>query len=288
MAPTDMTAKTVVITGASSGIGAAAARALADAGATVAVVGRNPERTAAVAAECVGRARAFVADMSSLESVSALAAELSEAYPTIDVLANNAGFIAAKRAMTVDGIESTIAVNHVAPFLLTRLLEPNLHRSTEARVVTTSSRAHTTGKLERAFNMKARWGSWSSYGDSKLANIAFTAELDRRMHGTTVSAHCFHPGVVHTGFGRDKGLFSKLQNSLGSIFLLTPEKGADTLVFLASAAEPLTTTGRYWARRRLANTSAAGRDQQAAARFWDQTEALVAPHLHRNSDSQHE
>lgn len=169
----NMQGRTVVVTGASSGIGAAAARSLADAGATVAVVGRNPARTNDVANECLGRGRAFVADMSSLASVAELAEELADAYPVIDVLANNAGFIAAKHELTVDGIESTFAVNHVAPFLLTRLLMPNLRASSEARVITTSSSVHTTGRLDRPFNPDLKWSSWGSYGDSKLANIAF-------------------------------------------------------------------------------------------------------------------
>ena len=276
----EMQGKTVVITGASSGIGAAAARALAQAGATVAVVGRNRERTNEVAAACSGHGRAFVADMSSLASVAALARELDEAYPVIDVLANNAGFIAAKKEQTVDGLESTFAVNHVAPFLLTRLLEPNLKASAEARVITTSSSAHNAGWLDRPFNPSARWNSWAAYGDSKLANIAFTAALDRRMAGTTVSANCFHPGVVHTGFGRDKGWLSMMQNLFGGLVLLTPEKGADTLVFLASDPLAATTTGVFWVKRKVRNPSQAARDLVSAQLLWTQTEALVAAHTH--------
>jgi NAD(P)-dependent dehydrogenase (short-subunit alcohol dehydrogenase family) len=267
----------VVVTGASSGIGAAGARALANAGATVAVVGRDKDRTNQVAQECLGKGRAFVADMSSLASVVALAHELAEAYPVIDVLANNAGFIAAKDEKTVDGIESTFAVNHVAPFLLTRLLEPNLQASVQARVITTSSSAHNTGKLDRPFDSGAKWSSWGAYGDSKLANIAFTAELDRRMQGTNVSANCFHPGVVHTGFGRDKGMLSLLQNTLGRYFLITAEKGADTLVYLASDPEATKTTGKFWVKRKVAKPSAEGSDSAGAKVLWDKTEALIAP-----------
>lgn len=275
-----MQGKTVVITGASSGIGAAAARALANAGATVAVVGRNAERTDEVAKGCLGRGRAFVADMSSLASVAALAAELAEAYPVIDVLANNAGFIAPKKELTVDGIESTFAVNHVAPFLLTRLLEPNLKASSEARVITTSSTAHTSGRLDRPFDPSAGWSSWGAYGDSKLANIAFTAHLDRRLASTHVSANCFHPGVVHTGFGRDKGLLSLFQNVFGKLVLLTPEKGADTLVFLASDPKAIEVTGKYWVKRKVARPSNAGQDVPSAELLWTQTEALVAAYTH--------
>ena len=275
-----MEGKTVVITGASSGIGAAAARALADAGATVAVVGRNPERTRSVADECLGRGRAFVADMSSLASVATLGAELSDAYPTIDVLANNAGFIAAKREMTVDGIESTIAVNHVAAFLLTRLLDANLRASTQARVITTSSAAHRTGRLDRVFDSTARWSSWGSYGDSKLANIAFTTELDRRMKGSSVSANCFHPGLVRTGFGRDKGLLSMAIGAVGGFVMLTPEKGADTLVFLATEDEPAKVTGRYWVRRRAHEGAPAARDPKTIERLWTETAALCAKYVH--------
>lgn len=268
--------KTIVVTGASSGIGAAAARALAVAGATVAVVGRNPQRTSEVAAECLGRGRAFVADMSSLASVAVLAEELAAAYPVIDVLANNAGFIAARKELTPDGIESSFAVNHVAPFLLTRLLMPNLRASGDARVITTSSSAHNTGRLDRPFNPDLRWSSWGAYGDSKLANIAFTAELDRRTAGTTVTANCFHPGVVHTGFGRDKGLLALMQNTFGRFVLISPEKGADTLVYLASEPIGATTTGRFWVKRKVVQPSAAGRDATSAHELWVKTDALVS------------
>ncbi len=268
--------KVMVVTGASSGIGAAAARALSAAGATVAVVGRNAERTKAIALECAGNATPFVADMSSLASVAELAKQLAAAYPTIDVLANNAGFIADKRELTVDGIESTIAVNHVAPFLLTQLLEPNLRASKEARVITTSSAAHTTGRLDRPLDLTSKWSSWGAYGDSKLANIAFTTELERRMADTNISAHCFHPGVVHTGFGRDKGMLAFFQETLGRFVLITPEKGADTLVFLASDPEPLKNPGKFWVKRKVKTTSPAGSDTAAATLFWTQTEALVA------------
>ena len=272
-----MQGKIVVVTGASSGIGAAGARALAKAGATVAVVGRNADRTNKVAQECLGRGRAFIADMSSMASVVTLTEQLAEAYPVIDVLANNAGFIAAKNEQTVDGIESTFAVNHVAPFLLTRLLEPNLHASAQARVITTSSSAHYTGKLARPFDPNAKWSSWGAYGDSKLANIAFTAQLDKRMQGTTVSANCFHPGVVHTGFGRDKGLLSLLQNTFGRFVLISAEKGADTLVYLASDPEGTNTTGKFWVKRKVTKPSAEALDQRGAEVLWEKTEALIAP-----------
>ena len=272
--------KTIVITGASSGIGAAAARRLADMGATVAVVGRDAERTRSVAGECLGRGRAFVADFSSLDSVAALAAELGDAYPVIDVLANNAGFIAAKRALTVDGIESTIAVNHVAAFLLTRLLDANLKASPQARVVTTSSAAHRTGRLDRVFDSTARWSSWAAYGNSKLANIAFTTELDRRMQGTTVSANCFHPGLVRTGFGRDKGLLSLAISATGGLGMVSPEQGADTLVFLAAEDEPARVHGRYWVRRRPHQSANAGRDPKTIERLWTETAAVCAKYVH--------
>ena len=272
--------KTIVITGASSGIGAATARRLADMGAAVAVVGRDPERTRAVADECLGRGRAFVADLSSLDAVATLAAELGDAYPVIDVLANNAGFIAAKRELTVDGIESTIAVNHVAGFLLTRLLDANLKAAPQARVITTSSAAHRTGRLDQVFDTTGRWSSWGAYGNSKLANIAFTTELDRRMKGTTVSANCFHPGIVRTGFGRDKGLLSLALSATGGIGRVSPDQGADTLVYLAIDEEPARVTGRYWVRRRPHQAANSGRDPKTIDRLWTETAALCAKYVH--------
>jgi NAD(P)-dependent dehydrogenase (short-subunit alcohol dehydrogenase family) len=164
----------------------------------------------------------------------------------------------------------------VAPFLLTHLLRPNVTAADHGRVITTSSSAHTTGRLDRPFDPHAKWSSWGAYGDSKLANIAFTTELDRRFAGTNATANCFHPGVVHTGFGRDKGLISMFQNTLGKLVLLSPEKGADTLVFLASSDEALTTHGKFWVKRQVKNPSTAGRDATAASLLWTQTAALVA------------
>ena len=272
---TTMRAKTVVITGASSGIGAAAARALAAMGARVAVVGRDELRTRAVAKSCGGDARAFVADFSSLASVAHLAAELADTYPAIDVLANNAGFIAARDESTVDGIESTFAVNHVAPFLLTNLLDSSLRAAPAARVITTSSMAHSMGQWSRIFDPNTRFSSWPAYGDSKLANIAFTTEFTRRMAGTNVIANCFHPGVVRSGFGRDKGLLALLSRSVGRLVLISPEKGAATLVHLASDAAAGAITGKYWVKRKVAQPSPAARDEVAAGRLWEMTEDLV-------------
>ncbi len=196
--------RTIVITGASSGLGAAAARGLASRGATVAVVGRNPERTRAVAAEIGGTP--FLCDYDELGQVRALAAALLGRYETIDMLANNAGGLVAKRATTVDGHERTFQHNHLAPFLLTGLLLPRL-RASAGRVISTASAANLLGRvviddLDRSH--RAWVAGWPAYGASKLETIMFIDELARREPG--ISAYAFHPGYVSTNFGTELAL----------------------------------------------------------------------------------
>ena len=203
-----MQGQVCVVTGATSGIGKAAAAALARQGAEIIVVGRDPGRAEATAAAIqAGGApppKVEIADLARLDQVRALAGRLNQTLDRIDVLINNAGLVLNERQVTPDGYEHVFAVNHLAPFLLTNLLRPKLTASAPARVITVSSDAHTAARLDLDDpNLEHGWSSWRSYSNSKLANILFTRELARRLDGTGVTANCLHPGVVRTGFGRD-------------------------------------------------------------------------------------
>src|SRR5579859_7466170 len=271
-----------VVTGATSGIGKAAATALAGQGATVVLVGRDRGRTEAVAAQiaatgAVGAspARAEIADLASLDQVRALAGRLAE-LERIDVLINNAGLMLGQRRMTPDGLEHVFALNHLAPFLLTNLLLPKLTASAPARVITVTSDAHSAARLDlRDPNLEHGWDSWRSYANSKLANILFTRELARRLDGTGVTANCAHPGVVRTGFGRESRPLLKLGVTIARPFMLSPERGADTIVYLASSPEVAGQTGGYYVKRQRREPSAAARDDTAARELWELSERMT-------------
>ena len=269
-----LTPRTIIITGASDGIGAAAARALSAAGDTVVVVGRSPEKTAAVAAQ-IG-ADHFVADFSRLDDVRALAAALLERYPRIDVLANNAGGIMGEREITVDGHEKTLQVNHLAPFLLTSLLMERLVAS-EASVINTASIANRLfGDIDVDDLQNAkRYSANKAYGDSKLANILFTRELHRRFGDRGLTAAAFHPGLVATSFASNTtSVLRFVYGVVLSRFLISPKKGADTLVWLASPGARFT-SGGYYTRRKIDKTNKQADDAALAARLWEESAALV-------------
>lgn len=235
-----MTPRVAVITGASSGIGAVAAARLSEAGWDVAVVGRNPERTRAVASDVGGTA--FVADYDRLDEVRGLAASIADRYERIDVLANNAGGLVHRRGLSADGIERTIQHNHLAPFLLTNLLMPRL---AGARVIGTASIANTFGRLrvdDLQWERRPWQGGWRAYGTSKIATIVFARALAQR----GFEAYSFHPGYVATGFGAEVGLV-RLGNRLTTGRLaLTPEQGAAPLVQLATVESTGVPSGTYF------------------------------------------
>jgi NAD(P)-dependent dehydrogenase (short-subunit alcohol dehydrogenase family) len=257
---------TVVITGASAGIGAAAARRFAKLGAEVAVLGRSPEKVAAVARET--GAEPFTADFAKLDDVRALAATLGERYPAIDVLALNAGSQFPERAVTVDGHERTMQVNYFAPYLLTRLLAGSL---AGARVISTASTSESMGRLDLDDLDAAEvpYKTFRSYGTSKLANIMFTRELARRAPVTAVS---FHPGGVVTDLFREGGfLAAAVRSPLGRLVLKTPDQGAEPLLHLASA--PDLPPGAYFVRGRVKEPSVA--DPERDRVLWDRTAELL-------------
>ncbi|HEX9227600.1 MAG TPA: SDR family NAD(P)-dependent oxidoreductase [Arthrobacter sp.] len=274
-----MTARIIVITGASDGIGASAARTLSKQGERVVVVGRSAEKTRGLAEE-IG-ADHFLADFADLAQVRQLAAQLKEKYPRIDVLANNAGGIMGKRELTVDGHEKTFQVNHLAPFLLTTELMGVLTAS-NATVINTSSAANGFGKLD-LFDLDSAQGYSTNraYGTGKLANILFTSELHRRFGADGVRTAAFHPGVVATNFAAEST--SPMRHAYKTFlnrFLLSPEQGADTLVWLATATpEQDWISGAYYAKRALAKANKQAYDAELARELWDRSAAMVGADL---------
>ena len=276
-----MRGKVCVVTGASSGIGRVTALGLAEQGATVVLVCRNEERGGPVLAEIErqggsGTATLLTADLSSQRQVRAAAAAFRERFDRLDVLINNAGVaVRGTRLVTEDGLETTFAVNHIAPFLLTDLLLDRLRASAPARVITVSSAAHRNYALDLDdLQAERRYSGFSAYSRSKLANILFTHELSRRLEGTGVTANCLHPGVVATGIFRNAPRWLRIV--LASPLVLTPEKGADTLLWLATAPEVAEVSGCYFVRRKPVRPSRAARDPASARRLWEASEALTA------------
>jgi NAD(P)-dependent dehydrogenase (short-subunit alcohol dehydrogenase family) len=273
-----MSDKVVIITGASDGIGAAAARLLKAQGAKVVIVGRSSQKTKAVASEL--NAPYYVADFTRLDDVRTLAAQLKKDFPRIDVLANNAGGVMGERTLTVDGYEMTIQVNHLAPFLLTNLLLDTLIAS-KATVIATSSLAHTgAGKLDLDdINLEHGYSRMSAYGKAKLMNILFTKELHKRYHERGIAASAFHPGVVRTSFSSEfGGGWSFAYTSFIKHFLLSPAKGADTLVWLATS-EPGKDwqPGEYYQKRKIKQPSKQAQDVKLAHDLWELSAKLTDP-----------
>jgi NAD(P)-dependent dehydrogenase (short-subunit alcohol dehydrogenase family) len=267
-----------VVTGASSGIGAAAAVELARRGGTVVPVGRDERRLARVAdriATAGGRAEEpLSADFASLAHVRRLASELLERHRRIDVLVNNAGTYAHRRELTEDGHERTFAVNHLAPFLLTNLLLDRLRSSEQARVVVTASDAHRGGVLDfDDLELERRWSGLRAYANSKLANVLFTRALARRLEDGRGVANCFHPGVVATRLVR--GGLAALAWVPVRVVGRRPRSGADTLVYLAHSLEAGDFTGEYFVDRRPSTLLGQAADGHAAELLWERSEAMV-------------
>ncbi|MFC8596952.1 SDR family NAD(P)-dependent oxidoreductase [Isoptericola sp. NPDC057191] len=270
--------KTIVITGASDGIGAAAARQLHRDGHEVVIVGRNATKTRAVADEL--GAPHLVADFADLAQVRELAARLSADHPRIDVLANNAGGMMGDRALTVDGYEKTFQVNHLAPFLLTTLLVPTLvaSRATVVQTASVAAKRFARFDLDDLQNTHG-YSPLRAYGNGKLANILFTEELQRRYGDQGISAVAFHPGVVASGFASDTthAMRYLYHGPLKRLFTITADQGADQLVWLSEGA-PGTDflPGAYYESRKVATkVSREVGDVRVARELWERSAALV-------------
>jgi retinol dehydrogenase 12 len=266
----------VVITGATRGIGQAAAVEIARQGVGVALVGRDADRVKAVAREATAAGggapvHEHVADLTLMAEVRALAEDLRGRHEHIDVLANNAGALFSSRGETSEGFERTFALNHLAPFLLTNLLRDRL---SGGRVVTTASDAHTGGRLDlEDLQSEHGYAAMRVYGTSKLCNILFTRELAKR--APELHANCFHPGVVRTGFGKNENGIWKVLTTLGAPFFRSSQRGARSLVWLALSDQAATLTGEYVQDEQVLAPSAQAQDATLAEGLWERSAQLV-------------
>jgi NAD(P)-dependent dehydrogenase (short-subunit alcohol dehydrogenase family) len=280
--PGDMRGKICVVTGATYGIGREAALGLGRLGATLLLVGRNAARgeevvTAIKALGTQSTAAFLPADLSSQAAVRQLADQIRVRYPRVDVLINNAGGVNAERRLTVDGVEGTFAVNHLAPFLLTRLLRDLLVASAPARVVTISSEAHRMLKSLDFDNLQGelRYKPFLAYAVSKLANVLFTYELARQLRGTGVAANCMHPGVVRTGIWQSSRGWLRGVITLAKPLMLSSAKAAKAVVKLAAAPELEGVSGRYFIKAKEVRSSELSYDEAVSAQLWQVSESLI-------------
>jgi NAD(P)-dependent dehydrogenase (short-subunit alcohol dehydrogenase family) len=277
--------KRVVITGATNGIGLAATEALAARGARLTLVARNEAKANAVAERIEGAGGkdvdVVVADLASQADVRRAAAEILARRSTLDALVNNAGAYFITRQLTEDGIEMTWAVNHLASFLLTNLLLERMKENTQARIVTTASNAHAGAHIPfddmdgtAAYAKRSMAGpGFIRYGETKLANVLFTAELARRLEGTGVTANCFHPGLVATGITSNLGGVARITMRVVDRFSRRPSQGAETLVWLVESPEVAGVSGGYFVDKRRAVPAPVGQDMDVARRLWEVSEA---------------
>src|SRR5271163_2095612 len=276
-----MQGKTIVATGATSGIGEVAVLALAGLGARIVFIARDEARAQATMRKLEAKApklghRMHLADLSSMADTRKVGAAIAASEPRIDVLINNAGALFSNRQVTPEGLELTFALNHMAYFVLTEALRDKLVASAPARIVSTSSTAHQGASLDFDDLQSAKgYGGFKVYGRSKLANILFTRDLARRLAGTGVTANCLRPGAVATRFGDSSGGLLGRVIPVLRLFFISADKGADTIIYLASSPEVEKTTGEYFVKRKVTQPSAAARDDAAAKRLWIESEALA-------------
>jgi NAD(P)-dependent dehydrogenase (short-subunit alcohol dehydrogenase family) len=268
-----MRGKTIVITGATSGIGAVAARRLAEQGARIVIVARDRSRAQETlrelhAANAAQAHAAFYADLSRLGEMKRVAAQIAAAEPRIDVLMNDAGLIASRNLRTEDGLELMFATNHMSYFVLTLLLMERLRAAGGARIVCTASEAHRRARLD--FDHLQEQKGATGYGTTKLCNILFTRELARRLEGTGITANCLHPGFVATRFGDDAGGLLRAGIAIAKrLFALSPQEGAATMVYLAGSADVAGRSGGYYERCAPAEPSREARSDTDARRLWE-------------------
>lgn len=274
-----MRGKTVVITGATSGIGAVAARSLAEQGARIVIVARDAQRAAATlrdlhAANAEQAHTAFYADLSRLSEMKRVAAEIAAAEPKVDVLLNNAGLVSSGNRLTEDGLELMFATNHLAYFVLSNLLLERLRAAGGARIVSTASNAHRRARLD--FDRLQDLAGARGYGVTKLCNILFTRELAPRIAATGVTANCLHPGFVATRFGDSAGGALRTGITIAKrLFALAPAEGAKTMVYLASSPQVTGRSGGYYERCAPAEPARAAQSNEDATRLWQLSAAIT-------------
>lgn len=277
----DLRGKTVLITGANSGIGLEASVKLARMGAAVTMVGRNREKLDAAVADVRARAGArevscLVCDLSSQASIRVLAADVRKTLPRLHILVNNAGTVSATRTLTVDGLEETFAVNHLGHFLLTNLLLDLVVRSEPARIVNVASVAHRNGTIDfDDLQFERGYAIMRAYARSKLCNVLFSNELARRLAGTSVTVNSLHPGSVATHIWSRAPWFALPILAVAKLFMLSPEKGADAIVYLAASPELAGRTGGYYEKNLLVAPARLARDEAVARRLWDESAKLT-------------
>lgn len=274
--------KLCIVTGANAGIGKQTALALARRGATVIMVCRNRERGEAAKAELIAASGnehidLMLADLSSQAAIRRFAAEFKSRYDRLHVLVNNAGVYLAKRQESVDGLEMTFALNHLGYFLTTQLLWEVLKESGAARVINVSSDAHRGAKINfDDLQSTRRYQGFRAYGQSKLANVLFTYELDRRRADADVTINAMHPGFVATNFGtNNSGVVGLFMKRVVPLVARTPEKGAETIIYLASSDDVAGVSGRYFTDLKAVRSSSESYDRETAARLWETSEALT-------------
>ena len=271
-----MQGKTVVVTGGTSGIGEVAAVTLAGQGARIVLIARDRARADATLARLrTANSSALhtvhLADLSSLAEMKRVASEIAAAEARIDVLINNAGAVFTSRQESVDGLEMTFAVNHMAYFVVTNILLPNLKATQGARIVSTASGAHSSGKIDfDDLQLRKSYSTFRAYGTSKLMNILFNRELARRLEGSGVTANCLHPGGVATRFGSNNtGVMAAIFKVAISIAGISPEKGAQTIIHLASSPDVATISGEYFYKCKIIEPTLAAQNDADAKRLWD-------------------
>ena len=276
-----MSGKVCMITGADSGIGKATALGLAGMRALVVMVSRDRTPGERAKTELVGKSGSdsvelMVADLSSQRAIRRLAADFKGRHEKLHVLVNNAGVLLGKRPVTEDGIEKTFAVNHLAPFLLTNLLSDVLKASAPARIVNVACEGHRQGEMDfDDLMLEKKYSAVRAYNRSKLANVLFTYELARRLRGTGVTANCLYPGMVATDLFREAPALYRLLFTLFRPFLLSPKKGAETSVYLASSPELEGVSGKYFAKKVQVKSSEASYDESLARRVWELSAELA-------------
>jgi retinol dehydrogenase-12 len=285
-----LSGKTILVTGATAGIGQVTARALAHLGAQVVLLGRNEARCQATVeiiqqANPGGMREAFppqylVADLSDMTQVRRVAQEFLQRFARLDVLVNNAGGFFLNRQLTADGYEMTFALNHLSYFLLTHLLLELIQKTAaeqgEARIVNVASDSHRGARINfDDLQGERSYSSFAAYGQSKLANVLFTFELDRRLQGTSITANALHPGFVSTQMGNNNGLLARWAMKIAHLFALSPEEGALTSIYLASSPEVKGLRGQYFTSRQPVSADPAAYDRKTAERLWQVSEELL-------------